>query len=114
MPIEAHSFGRMVIDGRAYTSDLIVYPGGRVADGWWRAGGHRLTLADIADLIAAAPEVIVAGTGVYGRVIPDREVERALRRQSIRFLAEANEGAVAAFNRLSADHRVGGCFHLTC
>ena len=46
MNIEDYRFGRVVIDGRAYTSDVIVFPD-RVKDNWWRNEGHELCPADL-------------------------------------------------------------------
>ena len=45
--IESTAFGVMTIDGRTYTSDLIIFPDGRVQDGWWRKRGHVLGVDDI-------------------------------------------------------------------
>jgi len=39
--IEAYRFGRISIDGRAYTGDLIICPDGIRTD-WWRPEGHSL------------------------------------------------------------------------
>jgi len=68
--IETTSFGLIVIDGKKYTTDLIIYPDGRVKDSWWRKSGHRLSIDDIGELVASAPEVIVIGTGVNGLMEP--------------------------------------------
>ncbi len=60
--IDSFSFGTMVIDGKPYTSDLIIFPDGRVQDAWWRARGHVLSANDIADLVDKKPKIIIAGT----------------------------------------------------
>ncbi len=112
--IEKNEFGSIQVDGKRYTTDIIIYPDGRVADNWWRKHGHRLSLADIEDLIAAEPEMIVIGSGVYGRMLPDTGLEKALKKRGIALLMDATGDAVAQFNRLCAKHRVGGGFHLTC
>jgi hypothetical protein len=104
----------MVIDGQSYTADLIIYPDGEVRDPWFRKKGHRLSKEDIAGLIEAGPEVIVAGTGVRGRVIPEKDLGRRLRHMGIAFFAVPNSEAVALYNELSSKKRAGACFHLTC
>ena len=114
MKIESFTFGTMVIDGRVYRSDLIIYPDGRVEDGWRRRRGHGLCEEDMAGLITTEPEVIVAGTGVSGMVEPNRGLEKGLLQKGIRFLAVPNEKAVVLFNELNPGKRVGACFHLTC
>lgn len=45
--IESYTFGRMTVNGKHYSADLIIYPNGRLQDSWWRKEGHRLQLADI-------------------------------------------------------------------
>ena len=107
-------FGTMVIEGETYRSDLIIFPDGHVKAGWRRKAGHRLSCGDISDLTQGRVDVIVAGTGVNGRMKPDEDVHRELRQRGIEFIALPNDEAVVLYNRLSAKRRVGACFHLTC
>ena len=112
--IDAFSFGSLVIDGKKYSSDLIIYPDGRIVDGWWRKSGHRLFAEDIHDLIHSQPETIIAGTGIYGAVKPDKGLETLLHEKEIVFIAEKNESAIQKYNQTIVNKRVGACFHLTC
>ena len=112
--IDSTTFGTISIDGKTYNSDVIIYPDGRVADSWRRASGHRLTLGDIQTLTAIEPEVIVAGTGVNGRMIPNPEVVAALAEKGIEILAAPNEKAVKLYNNSLKTRKTAGCFHLTC
>ena len=114
MKIDSFSFGTMVIDGKQYTSDLIIFPDGRVQDAWWRARGHGLSLADISDLVEKKPNVIIVGTGVNGRMKPDAHLNAYLEEQGIEFLVGANDVAVKWFNELKDSGNVGACFHLSC
>jgi len=112
--IDSTTFGTISIDGKTYNSDVIIYPDGRVTDSWWRASGHRLTRRDIQPIAASNPEVIVAGTGVYGRMIPDPDVAAALGEMGIEFLAAPNREALKLYNRHVKTRKTAGCFHLTC
>lgn len=112
--IDSFAFGTMVIDGRQYHSDLIVYPDGRIQDAWWRARGHVLSLADIVDLVGMRPEVIVAGMGVNGLMKPEAGLGENLAGKGIRLMAAPNKAAVGWFNDLYAKKTVGACFHLSC
>ena len=112
--IEACSFGSMVIDGKRYSSDLIIYPDGRVADAWRRKEGHRLYPQDIAALIKSNPQVIVAGTGISGQVRLDKTLEGYLAAKGIELVADATQSAVRHYNALVQTRQVGACFHLTC
>lgn len=112
--IDSFSFGAMVIDGRQYTSDLIIYPGGRIQDRWWRVRGHGLSAGDIAGLIAMDPQVIIVGTGVNGLMKPEMQLKGYLAERGIKFMAGPNDEAVNWFNELYASSGVGACFHLSC
>jgi len=112
--IDSFGFGSLVIDGKAYNSDLIIYPGGRIETPWWRQSGHRLSVDDIDALIASIPAAIVAGTGINGFMKPDENLKNLLAKKGIRFVAEKNQTAVDHYNRLITDMRIGACFHLTC
>ena len=114
MRIENFTFGSIVIDGNKYTSDLIIYPNGRVTTSWRRKRGHRLSADDIVELVDSQPEVIIAGTGVNGLVKPEKMLQETLKKKSIEFLAAPNQKAMELFNDLSPKKRTGACFHLTC
>lgn len=112
--IERYSWGSMTIDGRRYRSDLVIWPDGRVAEGWRRTRGHGLGFEDIADLAGAHPEIIVCGCGFFGLVKPAAGLERDLAELGIRFMAARSRAAAKIYNEWRPEHRVGACFHLTC
>ena len=112
--IEAYSFGRMIIDGKKYISDLVIYPDGHVEDSWWRRKGHNLSIEDISVLVQAGPKIIIAGTGASGLMKPEKDLAERLRQKGIRFIPLPNPEAVEYYNNLSSKEPVGACFHLTC
>ena len=112
--IEACSFGAMVIDGKRYGSDLIIYPDGRVEDAWRRKQGHRLYPQDITSLIKSNPQIIVAGTGISGQVRLDRNLAAYLADRGIELVADTTQSAAQRYNALAKNRLVGACFHLTC
>jgi hypothetical protein len=95
-------------------SDLIIYPDGRIQDAWCRKRGHALTKEDLQALLDAGPEVIIAGTGIHGRMKPDSGLGEALGKMGIQFLAGPNDQAVSWFNDRIAATKAGACFHLAC
>lgn len=106
----------MVIDGKRHTRDVIVFPEG-VLDGWWRKEGHRLFVEDLKEIIehVPKPEVLVVGTGYYGRVKAAAEVDRTLKANGIDLYVQSTMKAVQTFNKLlKSGKRVAGAFHLTC
>jgi len=113
--IESTAFGVMTIDGRTYSSDLIIFPDGRVQDGWWRSRGHALSVDDVLVLVDAAPKVIVAGTGTSGRMQPEAGLTDFLKGKNIVLIAEVNPRAVETYNhKVASGIETGACFHLTC
>ena len=112
--IESFAFGFIVINGKRYHSDLVIYPNGHVEDLWRRKAGHILSTSDIEGLIESEPEVIVAGTGINGLMKPEKRLQELLNKKGIQFIPKPNQEAIQAFNELVSKSRVGACFHLTC
>ena len=112
--IDTFSFGSIVIDGKKYVSDLVIFPDGHVVDSWRRKSGHRLSRDDISMLIESEPDVIIAGTGVSGLVIPDKALAKNLSQTGIDFIYAPNQKAIEHYNELISKKRIGACFHLTC
>lgn len=115
MHIEDYAFGAMRIDGTDYTGDVLIVRG-EVRSPWWRAaGGHVFAPEDLAEVIAAAPEVVVFGTGYMGLVRVRDEAVQAFERAGTRVVVARTGKAVQEFNRLVSEGReVAAAFHLTC
>jgi hypothetical protein len=115
MHIDKYSFGNIRIDGRDYTQDVILL-GDEVTVPWWReAGGHVYALRDFEDLVEAAPEVVVLGTGYFGRVQVLDETLTALAEAGSEIVVEKTGGAIEYYNRFVKDGRdVAAALHLTC
>lgn len=111
--IDSYKFGRMVVDGQAYSSDLIIYPD-RIDSSWWRNSGHRLSLEDIKEILEEKPEVVVVGTGAYGLMRVDEEVKDYAQSQGIELIVDKTKNAIQKFNKLAPQKRTIGAFHLTC
>ena len=96
--IESYDFGRVVIKGRTYTSDVIVFSD-RINDGWWRKEGHRLSIEDLGEIVRAKPEVLVVGTGYSGLVKIPSETAGFIQSKGIKLLAEPTGKASEACNK---------------
>ena len=112
MRIESYRFGEIIIDGKRYTSDVLILPD-RVLS-WWRKAGHAVTVADLAEAIAARPEMIILGTGAYGVVRIAPEVEKFLAAEGIQLVAAPTGEACQKYNVYAGKHRVAAGLHLTC
>ncbi len=111
--IEDYRFGRITIDGREYTADVIVYPD-RVDDGWWRKAGHSLCMADLEDILGFGPDVLVIGTGANGLMKVPEDVRRALRERGIEPRPAPTAEACDLYNELAGAATVVAALHLTC
>jgi len=111
--IQDYRFGRMSVDGKRYTQDLILLPD-RVVANWWRKEGHRLDVEDLQEVFAAAPRVLVVGSGAYGLVKVPEETRRALEAAGIELRVARTGEAWRLYNGLREKHPTAGAFHLTC
>ncbi|MFC2021892.1 Mth938-like domain-containing protein [Chloroflexota bacterium] len=111
--IDSYRFGEIVINGKKYSSDVVIFPD-RVRDSWWRKTGHELRVEDIAEVITENPEVLVVGSGASGlmKVLP--EVEQVAQARGIKLIAETTDKACNTYNHLSQSQRVVATLHLTC
>lgn len=111
--IDFYGFGLIVVDGKEYSSDIIIFPD-KIKSEWWRKRGHELCLEDIADVLDQKPEVLVVGTGASGvmKVLP--EVKKAAQARGIKLITEPTDKACNTYNELSRSQKVVAAFHLTC
>jgi len=113
MVIQHYSFGKITINGKTYTSDVIIYPG-RVDSSWWRKEGHNLQIADLTDIIRAKPQIIVIGTGEYGVMKVPKDTISYLESKGIEVYVDQTDKAVEFFNKLQEDKVAIAALHLTC
>jgi hypothetical protein len=111
--IEDYRFGRIVIDGQAYTDDVIILPD-RVASSWWREKGHRLQPQDLDTVLEANPDVLVVGQGAYGRMTITNEAQDRLREAGIKLLASDTKEACETYNQIRTQQKAVAALHLTC
>lgn len=111
--IDSYSFGKIVIDGKTYTSDIIIYPD-KVDDSWWRKSGHLLQREDLTDVLAYHPEVLIVGSGAYGLMKILDETKQFLESKEIVLVVEETKAACDTYNRLKEEKKVVAAFHLTC
>jgi hypothetical protein len=113
MKIDSYSFGSLIVDGKKYTSDVIIYPG-RVDPSWWRREGHRLQITDLADMLKTKPQMLIVGTGYSGMMVVPKETENHIRSQGIDIYIATTVKAVELFNTMQDKKTVIAALHLTC
>ncbi len=110
--IEGYGFGRVTIDGREETRDVIALPQ-RVVRGWWRKDGHGLVLEDLDEVLDELPERLVIGTGAHGQMQPDAGALAALRARGIAVEVLPTAEAIERYSQLDP-RRTAAALHLTC
>ena len=113
MKIDAYSFGKIVIDGVLYTSDVIIYPD-HVVSAWWRKEGHYLQTADLADALTVKPDVLIIGTGKFGVMTVPEKTTSFLTSKGIDVKIARTDKALELFNTIQGQGRVVAALHLTC
>lgn len=111
--IENYRFGEIIIDGRRYARDVIIFPD-RVRPEWWREEGHSLSLADLEEVLDEPPEVLVIGQGAQGRMDVPRETREALEQAGINVVVAKTGDAVHEYNQICQGQRAVAALHLTC
>jgi hypothetical protein len=111
--IDGYDFGEITIDGKTYTSDVIIYKN-RVDDSWRRIEGHRLAPGDIAQILDKKPEILIIGTGAEGVMAVPEQVKAGIEAKGIQVIVKRTADACEEYNKLSPSKNVIAALHLTC
>src|SRR4030095_751132 len=110
--IDHYDFGRIVVDGREETRDLLVLHGRGRRD-WGARGGPGLVLDDLVDVLDELPPHLVVGTGADGRMRPDPDTVQQLQQRGVTVEALPTGQAVRRFAELDPAG-TAAALHLTC
>ena len=114
MRISDYTFGKITIDGKTYHSDVII-SSNTVKDNWWRKQGHNLAIEDLQDILKADPEILIFGSGYYGRMQVPVAIRDYLNGKGIQIEVAETTEAVKRFNHLQKEcARLVAALHLTC
>ena len=113
--IQEYKFGRIVVDGQVYQSDVIIDQY-RVQASWWRKDGHRLIPNDLPFLKKGSPKILVVGQGYSGFMNTSPELIIYLKDLGIDLKADKTGKAVENFNGLwnKGERDIIAALHLTC
>ena len=113
MHIDRYEFGLIVIEGQTFKNDVLIWPG-RVKSDWWRQEAHLLQLDDVAEALAANPQVLVVGQGEPGKMQVDPALAAYLQERGVELMAHPTREACRVINDLSGKRRLAAALHLTC
>jgi len=114
MHIDSYQFGRIVIDGVAYTQDCLIL-GGVAKPNWRREEGHSLSVEDLREIIEAKPAILVVGCGASGVMDVPENTRQALQKLGIKVEVYDTHRAVKRFNELAEQGlKAAAALHLTC
>jgi polyphosphate kinase 2 (PPK2 family) len=109
--IQAFEFEEIVIDGKKFTSDVMIFPNGKVTE-WKRGSLHELQPADVKKILKANPKMLILGLGTIGnlRVLPD--VFELIKEAEIEVLAFKTEKAIETYKEHRSDGNIAALFHI--
>jgi hypothetical protein len=116
--IEKFSFGSIVIEGKKYRRDVLIFADGTVKRrrcSFLMFGSHKIKKKEIEELIQGQPETIIVGTGTdsIANIAPD--VESWAQGKNLNLLVQPSYDAVARLNELSGqEKKVAALIHITC
>jgi hypothetical protein len=111
--IDDFRFGRCVVNGRAYTRDIIIYPD-HVDPNWLRKEAHVVCLDDLKGVLTASPEVLIVGIGAYGIVEIADEVVQRLAKLGIELKTARTASACKMYNGICSKKKAVAALHVTC
>ena len=113
--IENYSFGQILINGKKYNSDLIIFMD-YIYDSWWRKEGHNLCIDDIKEIINKKPDVLIIGTGYFGLMKVLNELIENIKLSGIKQVIVKKTGdACIEYNKLDEKNNdIIAALHLTC
>ncbi len=113
MRVDDYRFGSIVVEGREYKNDVIIFPN-YVESDWWRKSGHELCLKDLASVLDSRPRTLIVGTGHNGRMKVLDETTDRLRDIECELVVRKTAEACEVYNARRDEDGIIACLHLTC
>ena len=112
--IENYSFGQILVNGKEYHSDIIIFKD-HIYDDWWRKESHNLCIEDIDEIINQKPDILIIGTGFFGLMkVPEELIENIKSLGIGHVIIKKTGDACTEYNKLYKKNNIIAAFHLTC
>ena len=109
-----YSFGSLEWQGETYREDVLILPDGTVTP-WPRDHKHHLKFAYLAEVVAAAPRILILGTGQSGVMEVSDKVLSKLADAGIDGRPMPTDKALKHLLELRGQGKsVAAALHLTC
>ena len=116
--IDKFSFGSIVIDGKRYSRDVLIFANGMIKKrkgGFLMFGSHGIKKEEIEELAEDMPFAVIIGTGTSGKATVAPEVEGWAKEKNLSLMVQPSHKAVAELNKLTKQKRkVAALIHITC
>ena len=110
--ITHYSFGKIVVNGRTYENDIVIFPDSTVQN-WQASINHSIRLVDTKALLTGPVKKLIIGIGFNnGCSVTDDIAEQAASKNIELHILDTRE-AVKLFNASSKDG-LSACFHVNC
>lgn len=115
MKIESYEFGNIIIDGKTYSKDLILFPD-KIKEDWVREEGHFLQLKDLEGVFETNPSIIIIGSGDNGMMKVSNDVYQKIEQSGATIVVDKTKQACDIYNSLSEEQKKSAvlALHLTC
>jgi hypothetical protein len=111
--IENYTFGKFVIDGKEYDSNVVL-----IGDNVKLARhlpNHELSLNDFSALVEFKPDYIIIGTGASGVMPVPSDISKFIQEKGIKLIVEKTGDACKTYNSLIKEgKKVAAFLHNTC
>jgi hypothetical protein len=116
--IEKFKFGSITIDGKTYTSDVIIRPDGEVKKRKKKLSkdvygtSHTISLEEAKHVFKKSAKTLIIGGGQFGRVKLSAEATDYLAKKGCEVTLLPTPKAIQAWNE--TEYETIGLFHITC
>ncbi|RME55291.1 hypothetical protein D6777_00990 [Candidatus Woesearchaeota archaeon] len=111
--IDSYEFGKIVVDGKHYEHDVIIF-NDRVKSDWWRKESHKLLIEDIKEVLKQKIKTLIIGTGHDAMMQVDKEMYDYCDDNGINLVVLPTGEAVKVYNKTYLEEGVVAALHLTC
>ncbi len=116
--VDELSFGSLVIDGKKYSQDVLIFTDATVKKrkgGFLMFGSHNIKIGELEELAQGEPETIIIGTGTNAKASLATEAESWVKEKNLSLIVQPSYEAAASLNELTEQgKKVAALIHITC